>query len=205
MPHSKMVTYLYLAHSRVVSQTCLAFGQTKAKKKAAQTNNATDDTSDGDDSNEQDDADSSAEDMTLEEGGVPSDKGDDESDDEVPAPKKKRNDSDKSGRSRHKYMAPSEVLDHIKKLYAAEEQIMRLAFGSIRLSKSTVPDTEWTIGGSSPISCNYYTDIPAHRAADPMVYFLEVVAVPPSRFRPLNMYIPLNAAHHQIWQIHSSD
>jgi hypothetical protein len=41
--------------------------------------------------------------------------------------------------SKVKYMAPSEVLDHIKKLYAAEEKIMRLAFGSIRLSHSTLP------------------------------------------------------------------
>lgn len=77
--------------------------------------------------------------------------------------------------SKVKYMAPSEVLDHIKKLYAAEEKIMRLAFGSIRLSHN----------------------LPAHRAADPMVYFLETVAVPPSRFRPLNMVNGMAMDHPQ--------
>jgi hypothetical protein len=117
----------------------------------------------------------------------------------------------------HKYMAPSEVLDHIKKLYAAEEKIMRLAFGSIRLSHSTPllsPQSHDSLlqhtGRATHVGV-WPADLPAHRAADPMVYFLEVVAVPPSRFRPLNMYAPRTTerkssaskgiwrAHHTVW------
>ncbi len=45
------------------------------------------------------------------------------------------------GNARQLYMSPTEVFEHIRKLFEMEEKLLRLAWGSIRLGNSTAPAT----------------------------------------------------------------
>jgi len=68
------------------------------------------------------------------------------------------------------YMNPIEIREHLKKLWIREKKILSLMFGNVVINKETLKS-----GKGYKIMSNDYN-----------MFFIEVVAVTPNRFRPEN-------------------
>ena len=67
-------------------------------------------------------------------------------------------------------MNPMEIKEHMRKLWIKEKKLLQLLFGNVMINKETLDQDK-----GYKIICNDFN-----------IFFVEVVAVTPNRFRPEN-------------------